>query len=484
MANNTNLLNAGDFNLEQVEIISYRNHADEGGPMTMDIAPITIQVELLEDITQPFLTGAVTVYDTQDVRTVLPLTGLERLILKFNTPGMPGYAFNEDEGVPFQIYKIEKVKIDDGHSRGQYYKIHFTSLEAYFNDVTRVSQAFEGVIEDAIDTLLRQKNYLNSKKPLFFEPTKSNTKNVIPNLKPVDTIAFLSDQARSSLYANSGYMFYETAQGFHFRSIESMLAMGGSVARPARWTYSYGIQNLGKDLVEEGMNSVKRYELHNPIDMEYTINEGAYASRLVTIDHFNKKIETTDFDYSESFKNHFHLDHKDGEKTDDQMVLPLHKFADTGKDLSQMPLSKLMVMSETAQKHNDYEDIPVNELVQQQNSQTTLLNQNNIILLVHGNTLLNAGDIITFNMPLMAPVFDKKEQLNPYMAGRYLIKSIKHTISIESASHDMVIHAMKDAVRTPYPIETSQVQIPTPDRSTATTVYDVDANILSKVGDE
>ena len=43
---------------------------------------------------------------------------------------------------------------------------------------------------------------------------------------------------------------------------------------------------------------------------------------------------------------------------------------------------------------------------------------------------------------------------------------------------------MKDAVRTPYPIETSQVQIPTPDRSTATTVYDVDANILSKVGDE
>ena len=51
MANNTNLLNAGDFNLEQVEIISYRNHAEEGGPMTMDIAPITIQVELLEDIT-------------------------------------------------------------------------------------------------------------------------------------------------------------------------------------------------------------------------------------------------------------------------------------------------------------------------------------------------------------------------------------------------------------------------------------------------
>lgn len=481
MAYNNALLNAGDFNLDQVEIISYRNHADEGGPMTMDIAPITIQVELIEDITEHFLSGAVTVYDTQDVRTVLPLTGLERLILKFNTPGMPGYAFNEDEGVPFQIYKIEKVKIDDGHSRGQYYKIHFTSPEAYFNDVTRVSQAFEGVIEDAIDTLLRQKNYLNSKKPLFFEPTKSNTKNVIPNLKPIDTIDFLSDQARSSLYANSGYMFYETAQGFHFRSIESMLAMGGSVARPARWSFSYGIQNLGKDKVEEGMNSVKRYELHNPIDMEYTINEGAYASRLVTIDHFNKKIETTDFDYSESFKNHFHTDHRDGEKTDDQMVLPLHKFADTGKDLSQMPLSKLMVMSETAMKHNDYEDIPQKELVQQQISQNALLNQNNVLLLVNGNTMLRAGDIINFNMPLMRPVLNGKEENNPYQGGRYLLRSIKHTISLEAGKHDMVLHCMKDSVRTPYPIETGEVQIESPDRSIASTIYDEDSKTLSNI---
>ena len=479
-----NLTKAGDFNLEVVELISYRNHVEEGGPLLMDIKPITLLVELVEDITETFLSGSITVYDTQDIRTTLPITGLERLNLKFSTPGMPGYAFNEEEGVPFQVYKIEEVKVDESFNRGQFYKIYFISPEAYNNDTTRVSQAFEGVIEDAVDILLRDKTFLNSKKELFFEPTKSNTKNVIPNLKPINTIKFLGKQARSSLYANTGYMFYETATGFNFRSIESMLAMGGASARPSKWSFSHQIANVDKMNVAKQMNNVIRYEYLSPVDMDLNINAGAYASRLITIDHFNKKIETNDFDYSASFGNHFHTEHKDGAKSDDQMTLPLHKLYDTDKDLSQMPMSKLMVMSETAQKHNDYEDIPVNELVQQQNSQTTLLNQNNIILLVHGNTLLNAGDIITFNMPLMAPVYDKKEQLNPYMAGRYLIKSIKHTISIESASHDMVIHAMKDAVRTPYPIETSQVQIPTPDRSTATTVYDVDANILSKVGDE
>ena len=88
------LKKAGEYNLEQVELISYRNHGEEGGVITMDIKPITIQVELLEDLSQHFLSGAITVYDTQDVRTVLPITGLERLKLKFNTPGMPGYSFN------------------------------------------------------------------------------------------------------------------------------------------------------------------------------------------------------------------------------------------------------------------------------------------------------------------------------------------------------------------------------------------------------
>jgi len=477
------LKKAGEYNLEQVELISYRNHGEEGGVITMDIKPITIQVELLEDLSQHFLSGAITVYDTQDVRTVLPITGLERLKLKFNTPGMPGYSFNETDGVPFQVYKIEQVKIDDSYNRGQFYKIHFTSPEAYYNDITRVSQAFEGVIEDAVDKLLRQKNFLNSQKHLYFEPTKSNTKNVIPNLKPVEVINFLAKQARSSLYANTGYMFYETAQGFNFRSLESMLAIGGAKARPSRWSFYHQLNNVQPDNVVMQMNSVKRYEIHSPVNMDETINSGAFASRLITVDHFNKKVATNDFDYSANFHKNFHTEHTNGDKSDNKMVLPLHKFGDTNKDLSQMPMAKLMVHSETAKKHDSYDDIPQTDLVQSQNSQRIMLMQNNIVMLVNGITLLRCGDIVDFNMPLIRPVLDKKEETNPYHAGRYLIKSIKHTISVEAGKHDMVLHCMKDSVASPLPVETNAVQITPKDRSTASTVYQEDEAILARLSD-
>ena len=69
--------------------------------------------------------GSIIVYDTQDIRTMLPITGLERLSMKLNTPGLPGYDMSEKTGVPFQIYKVDSVRKDEQNDIGQFYKIYF-----------------------------------------------------------------------------------------------------------------------------------------------------------------------------------------------------------------------------------------------------------------------------------------------------------------------------------------------------------------------
>ena len=42
---------------------------------------------------------------------------------------------------------------------------------------------------------------------------------------------------------------------------------------------------------------------------------------------------------------------------------------------------------------------------------------------------------------------------NPYTSGRYLIMAIKHTMTLETQTHEMTLRCMKDSVRTPYPRE-------------------------------
>ena len=215
----------GKYNLSELSIISYRQDKEDSKPKFIDIKGIMLTMTITEDIFNNSLSGALTVYDTQDVRTILPLTGLERLSVKFNTPGLPGYEMTEDNGVPFQIYKVDSVRKDPTNDIGQFYKIYFCSPEMYNNQLTTVSRAYTGPVEEGVKDLVRSSKYLNSKKLLYVEPTKTNAKYVIPSTKPFKAINFLASQAIAGKYNNAGYRFFETSRGFHFRSLESMLAV-------------------------------------------------------------------------------------------------------------------------------------------------------------------------------------------------------------------------------------------------------------------
>ena len=446
---------AGDYNLEKISIVSYRKSDELGAPYEMNIKPITTSIELTESIFSGFMVGSVTVFDSQDIRTVLPITGLDRLELAFSTPGMPGVNAVRESGHPFHIYKVDQVTRDSTNPRAQFYKIYFCSKEMYYNSLNRVSRAFTGPLEYGIESILREESFLNSKKIFNFEKTKTNTKYVIPNLKPLEAINLLASQALSGLYNNAGYMFYETCRGFNFRSLESMLALGGAVARPSKFSYGYQITNTGDRNVETDMRSVMTYTFDRPVNTMFNINEGMYASRLVNVDGFYKTIEENDFDYAASFGKYFHTEHESGAKSDIKSLLPLNKFENTNKDLSQFPLAKLMSATSTSKIHNDYEIINPKENMQIRLSQRVQMRNVNLGLKVYGNTLLNAGDIITFDMPVLRPVGEgERQQSNPYYAGRYLITSLKHTISQVDEKHIMDIECMKDAVRNPLPIET------------------------------
>ena len=81
----------------------------------------------------------------------------------------------------------------------------------------------------------------------------------------------------------------------------------------------------------------------------------------------------------------------------------------------------------------------------------------NLSLLVYGNTSIQAGDVINFTVPVMQPGEDKIP--NPYTSGRYLIMALKHTMSVETGTHEMSLRCFKDSVRTPYPNETDPLII-------------------------
>ena len=448
----------GKYNLSELDIISYRQQKDESRPKTMDIKGITLTMSITEDIFSNCMNGSILVYDTQDVRSLLPLTGLERLSFKLNTPGLPALDFTETNGVPFHIYKVDTIRKDNTNDKGQFYKIFFCSPEMYYNQLTSVSRAYAGPIETGVKDIFRNKKYLNSKKKLFVEETATNAKYVIPSLKPFKAINYLSSQCTSGKYNNAGYLFFENSKGFHFRSLESLLAMGGSVARPTRWNFQTQVTQVkdtgkGDEVkdIEKRMQTVIQYEAGRQVDALENIKNGLYANRLVVHDAFNKTLTTHDFNYKEDFEKGYHTETTGDENDTIKGIIPEAKLNDTNTGLYEFADSKKMVVTETSGVHNDYEFTPTKDTLPKITSQRRVLRNMNMSMLVYGNTLLNCGDVINFTVPIMQP--SEEVQPNPYTSGRYLILAIKHTIAVTTQDHTMVLKCMKDSVRTPLPSE-------------------------------
>ena len=452
----------GQYNLSEIAIISYR-FAEDSKPRRIDISGILYNFEIAEDIFLNNVVGSVIVYDMQDIRSIMPMVGLERLSLKFNSPGMNGYDYSEDTGVPLQIYKIDKVRKDPKNEKAQLYQIYFCSPEMFRNSTTKISKAYAGPVEDAVKDILR--NYLKSKKPLHFEPTATNAKYVIPNLKPYDAINFLATQAQSKKFrVNAGYLFYETSEAFHFRSLDSMMGLDGQLSEvPPKWKYMSMITSVAdnpdraeiKD-VERRLSTVIKYEFDKPVDTLDNINGGFYANKVTVHDAFNKTISTKVYDYNETGPFQAHTEMAASQFETAGLLYPQDgkgkgvKFSDTNKGLNEMPEAKTMVVTETSKVHNDYEFTSNKELLPLITHQRQAMRNMNLSLLVYGNTLINAGDIITFDAPLQRP---GDVENNPYTTGRYVIMAIKHMVNVEAQRHEMVLKCFKDAVSTPYPKE-------------------------------
>ena len=50
---------------------------------------------------------------------------------------------------------------------------------------------------------------------------------------------------------------------------------------------------------------------------------------------------------------------------------------------------------------------------------------------------------------------DNPLDIDPYMSGRYLVKSIRHQVNTVADKHRMVVDCIKDSVMRPYPVETT-----------------------------
>ena len=116
---------AGDINIHNVNIISTKDQ----------VHTVTRQVmafEIFEDLYAPFISGSVTIRDSHEFSSLLPLVGEEVIVFNLSTPG--GEEFKKI----FVLYKMgERVQMSKDNVA---YKLYFMSKEGISDQNRKIWQ--------------------------------------------------------------------------------------------------------------------------------------------------------------------------------------------------------------------------------------------------------------------------------------------------------------------------------------------------------
>ena len=289
--------------------------------------------------------------------------------------------------------------------------LEFVSVESIINETSRVNKKFTGNVSNTVEELLKSdKKGIQSSKKLD-KDNSLNSYSFVGNLKrPFDTIQWLCPKTQSSA-KDFGFLFYETLDGYVFKSIKSLLEQ-----EPITYTQT---DRPG----DQGFFKILQNNLNQTNDVGMNMRMGMYANRTLYVDIENQTFEEVDFKISQ-------LDLKRPPKLLD--------------GIEDFPTRLMLRVNDfgVAQKGAKKDEVqPISELAVYQNKsyiRNNLLFSQSINISIPLNTTLRAGNIINIRLPVKKD--DKGSKTDSYgnertndPSGRYLVSELRHLIGGGSA---------------------------------------------------
>lgn len=429
---------AGEFLVEECQIVSTTGQV-------YDINSLVEEINVFENIYTAAVSGDIVIKDTTNIVQNFPIIGEEKLILKIQTP----QAKPEPETtIDFTLSPLIIYKINSQYGEGenaQIISLQFGSMEGFRNTTSRVSQSYSGQPNEIVEKILRDENYLKSKKTFYFEPTANNAKIIFPNIRPFKCIKHLSNISNSQLNnASPSYLFYETTKGFHFRTYDSMCREDPKL---------FLKENVGASLNEKGvidaqknLDTLINYQRVSSKDTVKNLNSGMISSKLIKHDVYHKRLDLYKYNYLDNFDRDIHPDN--GEATP---IISTAKDPDTNKSLIDNEDTKLFVVS-TASGYSfeesgnyPYQSDNLEQTLQRKTARRQQFENGHILNIeVNGQTFIQAGDKINLEIGATSSVTDDKE--DKQMSGNYIITHLRHTFTkSQQLKHKIVMQVAKDS---------------------------------------
>lgn len=368
----------------------------------------------------------------------MPLVGTEKTQFKITDPN------NVEIKLDLYIDNIKPFKQDTQKTA---VSLNLVSKESIMNYKTVLNSRFDGKISDHITKILSDSSFLGTKKKLDIEETENNYNFIGNNRRPFYALLWLARKSipktPKSKGNSAGFFFFETSDGFKFKSIEGLLSENDPSG--GKKQYKKLINNQTPD--SRGTNIPEGYDgkiLEHNVDtatgnVQSKLEIGTYSTRTILFDPFNC--------YYEVMTPNTSADQgKPGAETNLQKAgkdLPKYNKefnkTESNKDFSRtqyMLIDKGSLPTgntdQQIEKSKDQNFDPKNIL----NQSVMRYNQffsTKVTITITGDFGLHAGDLIFVESPELS---DKDNQeMNKQFGGFYVIAELCHYVSLSNGGY-------------------------------------------------
>jgi len=420
---------------------------------TVDIRTGTVSIDYYEDIFSPTITAKIQVGNTgdsiqaqdnegnatgafQSIYNGLPLRGGERVSLKIagNSGTNPGLDFATDEKDYLYVSSISNVISE---SQREFFELNLVSREAITNETTRVPKKFptSQSISDSVESIIKE--YLKTDKIDKIDKTQ-NKYGFIGNLrKPFTVLVWLASKGvpeTSKKDATAGYVFFQTQDGFNFRSIDNLISQTPRKSfNDKEFVYDY------TDVNQSGYERDNNFKI-----LQYTTNRNQNLIeklRLGTYSSYRMFYNPLTFEFTPPEKGTFKLNDYVSGVSNLGQELELPKISSSsnislGDSPTRLITQVLDIGTMDPNVSKDGNSDPFKYQSQAIMRYNILFTQT-LSMTVPSNTNLRAGDIITCNFPKISREDGKK--YDDEQSGLYMIKELCHHFDTEGSYTSMTL---------------------------------------------
>ena len=227
---------------------------------------------------------------------------------------------------------------------------------------------------------------------------------------------------------------------------------------------SWAARNSYENKIQHDYQSVESYRfLNNFHDVAANTVLGTYAHNVITYNIFNKSYKKSDYNYEYEFANSKHTDVANEKSNRERYAIAASSFVDQDdKKISDYKESRVSLQPTTQFLHNEEKgagygiDVLQDGIkhAQGESQVNQVTNGTVLTMVVKGQSYLEAGDLIKFNMLSNDP--SNPTMLDPQYSGKYIITKIRHQVN--DKKYTMALECAKDSVRSGFSSSDFKIQ--------------------------